>query len=89
MAILSTYAKSEEFPPLCENLGSRLETEIGDILSATLCYMCAANVTKTVESWIHDLNQSNERFGRTDSKALHALVEKVLRRSFGALFDIL
>ncbi|CAN0522927.1 unnamed protein product, partial [Laminaria digitata] len=39
LAILSTYAKQDEFPTLCEALASRLETEAGDRKSANLCYM--------------------------------------------------
>jgi protein transport protein SEC31 len=48
LALLSTYGKSDEFPTLCEALASRLEVELGDFNSATLCYMCAANVGRTV-----------------------------------------
>lgn len=39
LAILSTYAKQEEFPELCGALAARLETEVGDRKSANLCYM--------------------------------------------------
>lgn len=39
LAILSTYAKQEEFPALCEALAERLENEAGDCKSANLCYM--------------------------------------------------
>ena len=46
LAILSTYGKSEEFPGLCEVLANRLENEFKDQRSATLCYMCAANVLR-------------------------------------------
>lgn len=39
LAILSTYAKQEELPALCEALAERLEKEAGDRKSANLCYM--------------------------------------------------
>jgi protein transport protein SEC31 len=37
LSILSTYAKSEEFPALCDKLAARLESN-RDLHSATLCY---------------------------------------------------
>ncbi|KAF1793506.1 WD40 repeat, conserved site [Phytophthora cactorum] len=63
LAILSTYAKSEEFPSLCDKLATRLEAA-GDLHSATLCFMCAVNVEKTARTHGHTF-------------ALHRLVEKV------------
>jgi protein transport protein SEC31 len=55
LAILSTYGKSEEFPMLCERLGARLYEEQHDLLSSTLCYMCAINIHQTIAHWIIDL----------------------------------
>ncbi|CAM9169034.1 unnamed protein product [Ectocarpus sp. 6 AP-2014] len=78
LAILSTYAKQEEFPTLCEALASRLETEAGDRKSANLCYMCAVKVPKTVEMWAEELKSANAAInGGTDTKALQEFVEKV------------
>jgi len=77
LAILATYGKSEEFSALCEQLGARLELEAQDSPSASLCYLCAINVPKTVAIWVHELREQSARLGRTDSMALHALVEKV------------
>ncbi|KAG7392468.1 protein transport protein S31 [Phytophthora boehmeriae] len=74
LAILSTYAKSEEFPSLCDKLASRLETA-GDLHSATLCYMCAVNVEKTVNAWCKESEIESRTYGHTI--ALHRLVEKV------------
>jgi protein transport protein SEC31 len=92
LAILSTYAKSEEFSSLCEQLGSRLENELNDMKSSSLCYLCAINVPKTVEIWVDELNKfkaesfqasntsssSSSRASMNNSMALHALVEKVI-----------
>lgn len=78
MAMLSTYGKSEEFPSLCEALASRLETEIGDRPSATLCYMCAANVARVVQFWTEELDAANLRLGKVDTLALQDYVEKIL-----------
>ena len=56
LAIISQYAKSEEFPALCEILGQRLESETGDesVVAATLCFMCAMNVEKVVDIWVKE-----------------------------------
>jgi protein transport protein SEC31 len=74
LAILSTYAKSEEFPSLCDKLASRLEAS-GDLHSATLCYMCAVNVQKTVAAWVRESEHEAKLRGHT--YALQRLVEKV------------
>ena len=57
LALLSTYGKSDEFPSMCEALAGRLETERRDLESATLCYMCAANVPRVVAFWTAELKQ--------------------------------
>jgi len=74
LAILSTYAKSEEFPSLCDKLAARLEAA-GDLHSATLCFMCAVNVEKTVSAWCKESEVEARTHGHTF--ALHRLVEKV------------
>lgn len=74
LAILSTYAKSEEFPSLCDKLATRLE-DAGDLHSATLCFMCAVNVEKTVNAWVKESEFEARAFGNTF--ALQRLVEKV------------
>ena len=75
--MLSTYGKSDEFPLLCEALAGRLETELGDVNSATLCFMCAANVSRTVGFWTQELIQANAARGQLDTVALQQYVEKV------------
>ena len=78
LALLSTYGKSDEFPGLCEALAMRLEEEIADTASATLCFMCAANVPRTVEFWTAELNAAHELLGHFDTQALQNYVEKVV-----------
>ncbi|KAJ1425674.1 hypothetical protein B484DRAFT_451002 [Ochromonadaceae sp. CCMP2298] len=78
LALLSTYGKSDEFPALCEALAARLEEELRDTASATLCYMCAANVLRAVGFWTAELQAANEALGRTDTAALQSYVEKVV-----------
>jgi len=77
LAILSTYAKSDEFPVLCEALAGRLEKEASDVPSATLCYMCAVNIEKTIQVWLEELNAANLCLGRLNPMSLHEMVEKV------------
>merc|ERR1711871_373718 len=78
LAILSTYGKSEEFPSLCEALAGRLENELQDKRSATLCYMCAANTFRCVAFWVEELKQSNVATGYLNTVALQLFVEKVV-----------
>jgi protein transport protein SEC31 len=78
LAILSTYGKSEEFSHLCETLAARLETEGRDPASATMCYMCANNVPRTVGFWVEELKLANLTLGQMDFTALQNFVEKVV-----------
>ena len=78
LAVLSTYGKSDEFPSMCEALAARLETEACDVASATLCFMCAANVVRTVEFWTAELKAANAAAGQTNTKALQRYIEKVV-----------
>merc|ERR1719223_989240 len=45
LAVVCTYAKEEEFSPLCQSLGDHLE-QAGDFANASLCYICALNLEK-------------------------------------------
>lgn len=57
LAVLSTYAKTEEFGPLCAQLGKRLDEERSDKASASLCYMCAVDLGQTARYWIDEFKQ--------------------------------
>lgn len=78
LAVLSTYGKSDEFPGMCEALAARLENEAQDIASATLCYMCATNVSRTVNFWVDELKECNSAKGSVDTIALQEFIEKVI-----------
>ena len=77
LAVIGTYGKSEQFPDMCEELGKRLETELQDLHAATLCYMCAANVERTVSFWTEEFKKKNAAKGYLDTKALQEYIEKV------------
>ena len=78
LAILSTYSQSEEFPTLCIMLGDRLN-QSGDDSSASLCYMCALNLERSVQFWMKQMDKKmNQSVSQTaDLLALHEFVEKV------------
>jgi protein transport protein SEC31 len=80
LAMVSTYASTaEEFAHLCAVLGERL-LEAGDDAAASLCYMCAMNLERTVPYWTKQLEQKQATSGSTstdDLLALHDFVCKV------------
>ena len=75
LATLSTYGQSEKFQDLCNQLGQRLENEAGDIDAASLCYLCATNVEKTVKVWEAKAEEDSRTVGT--QAALQTLVERV------------
>lgn len=76
LAILSTYAKSDEFPRLCVELGERLEKG-GDAQGASLCYLCSGSVEHASRYWEALLKRANLIKKAVDMKALHEFVSKV------------
>ncbi|XP_047340406.1 protein transport protein SEC31 homolog B-like [Impatiens glandulifera] len=59
LALLCSFATKEEWTSLCSALASRLMAA-GNILPATLCYICAGNIDKTVEIWSWSLSKELE-----------------------------
>ncbi|KAL1264863.1 hypothetical protein QQF64_005218, partial [Cirrhinus molitorella] len=82
LAALLTYANPEEFAPLCDTLGSRLQAEGTEkrCLQACLCFICSGNIERLVECWTSQRDCSSPL-------ALEDLVEKVmiLRKSIERL----
>lgn len=72
LAILCTYAKSSELPKYSTILGDRLDVEAHNIKAATLCYICAGNIEKTVNVWIRTTKEHKD-----PHQALQDLIEKV------------
>ncbi|KAI3948570.1 hypothetical protein MKW92_027208 [Papaver armeniacum] len=79
LALLCNFAERDEWATLCDSLASRLMTD-GRTLAATLCYVCAGNVEKTVEIWSRSLN--NELEGRPYVDLLQELMEKTIILAF-------
>ena len=57
--IIKQFAQREEWTTLCDTLASKLMTA-GNTLAATLCYICAGNIDKTVEIWSRSLRTEHE-----------------------------
>ncbi|CAL4930937.1 unnamed protein product [Urochloa decumbens] len=74
LALLCTYAQGEEWTVLCNTLASRL-LSVGDRLAASLCYMCAGNIDKTVEIWSHNLKSHG---GDDVHQSSSDLMEKII-----------
>lgn len=53
------FAEGEEWSILCNLLASRLMAA-GNMLAATLCFICAGNIDKTVEIWSRNLASEHE-----------------------------
>ncbi|CAA2944883.1 transport SEC31 homolog B [Olea europaea subsp. europaea] len=75
LALLCTFAQQEEWTLLCDTLASRLMTA-GNTLAATLCYICAGNIDRTVEIWSKSL--STEPDGKSYLDLLQDLMEKTI-----------
>ncbi|KAA8520202.1 hypothetical protein F0562_014458 [Nyssa sinensis] len=75
LALLCTFAQREEWTLLCDTLASRL-MGVGNTLAATLCFICAGNIDKTVEIWSRCLTTGNEEKSYIDQ--LQDLMEKTI-----------
>ncbi|CAN6442260.1 unnamed protein product [Victoria cruziana] len=75
LALLCTYARGEEWSLLCDTLASRLMVG-GYTLPATLCYICAGNIDKTIEVWTRNLKDNHNGKGYVDN--LQDLMEKTV-----------
>ncbi|GAB4832488.1 hypothetical protein Ancab_006510 [Ancistrocladus abbreviatus] len=75
LALLCTFAQREEWTVLCDTLASKLMVA-GNTLAATLCYICAGNIDKTVEIWSRRLSAEPE--GKSYVERLQDLMEKTI-----------
>ncbi|GMI66980.1 hypothetical protein like AT3G63460 [Hibiscus trionum] len=75
LALLCTFAQGGEWAVLCDMLASKLMVA-GETLAATLCYICAGNIDKTVEIWSRCL--AAEYDGKSYVDLLQDLMEKTI-----------
>ncbi|GFP92420.1 protein transport protein sec31 homolog b [Phtheirospermum japonicum] len=71
----NVFGQPEEWAQLCDTLAARLMAA-GDATAATLCYICAGNIDKTVEIWSRNL--SSELDGKPYVDRLQDLMEKTI-----------
>ncbi|KAI7870467.1 hypothetical protein BDF14DRAFT_97344 [Spinellus fusiger] len=91
VAVLCTFAQTEQFGVLCETLGDRLQQawdrETAEENSekkqayrrhATLCYLASGNLQKVAAIWITEQEEENSKSVETGlSSSLQKLIEKV------------
>ncbi|KAF7836110.1 protein transport protein SEC31-like protein B-like [Senna tora] len=75
LALLCSFAQRDEWTMLCDTLASKLMAA-GNTLAATLCYICAGNIDKTVEIWSKNLQTEHE--GKLYVDILQDLMEKTI-----------
>ncbi|CAM8961850.1 unnamed protein product [Rhodiola kirilowii] len=75
LALLCSFAQREEWTLLCDTLASKLMAA-GETLPATLCFICAGNIDKTVEIWSRTLASDQE--GKSYIDLLQDLMEKTI-----------
>ncbi|XP_017615686.1 protein transport protein SEC31 homolog B [Gossypium arboreum] len=75
LALLCTFAQGEKWAVLCDMLATKLMVA-GKTLAATLCYICAGNIDKTVEIWSSCLTTEND--GKSYVDLLQDLMEKTI-----------
>ena len=76
VTIHEQFAQTEEWTSLCDALASRLRA-VGNTLAATLCYICAGNIDKTVEIWSRSLTTEHE--GKSYVDLLQVSILQLLR----------
>ncbi|KAL6495733.1 Protein transport protein Sec31B [Orobanche gracilis] len=75
LALFCSFAQSDEWAQLCDTLAARLMAA-GDATAATLCYICAGNIDRTVEIW--SLSLSTDQDGKPYVERLQDLMEKTI-----------
>ncbi|XP_051146366.1 protein transport protein SEC31 homolog B [Andrographis paniculata] len=75
VALFCTFAQTDDWTLLCDTLAARLMAA-GDTTAATLCYICAGNIDKTVEIWSKNLAKEHE--GKSYLDRLQDLMEKTI-----------
>lgn len=75
LALLCSFASRDQWTLLCDALASKLIVA-GNTLAATICYICAGNIDKTVEIWSRSLTTEQE--GKSYVDRLQDLMEKTI-----------
>ncbi|KAJ7982263.1 protein transport protein SEC31-like B [Quillaja saponaria] len=75
LALLCSFSQKDEWTMLCDTLAAKLMAA-GNTSAATLCYICAGNIDKTVEIWSRSLRTKHE--GKSYVELLQDLMEKTI-----------
>ncbi|KAL2461198.1 Protein transport protein SEC31B [Abeliophyllum distichum] len=75
LALFCSFAQKDEWTQLCDTLAARL-LAAGNTVAATLCYICAGNIDKTVEMWSKSLTTVDDEKSYVDR--LQDLMEKTM-----------
>ncbi|KAK9912993.1 hypothetical protein M0R45_036821 [Rubus argutus] len=75
LAVLCSFSSVEAWEDLCNALAAKL-IAAGNTLAATICYICAGNIDKTVDIWSRNLTTDHE--GRSYVDHLQELMEKTI-----------
>ena len=72
LALLTTYARNDNYAHLVELLAGRLEKESFDVRSAVLCYLACGSFDNTIRIWASMSHAQTSQY-----QALQGLVEKM------------
>ncbi|VFQ84239.1 unnamed protein product [Cuscuta campestris] len=75
LALVCSFAQQDDWTSLYDTLGSRL-LSVGELLPATLCFICAGNIDKTIEIWSRKLSDNHD--GKSYFDLLQDLMEKTI-----------
>ncbi|KAH7528020.1 hypothetical protein FEM48_Zijuj05G0027500 [Ziziphus jujuba var. spinosa] len=81
LALLCSFSSRDEWTLLCDTLASKL-IAAGNTLAATICYICAGNIDKTVEIWSRSLKTDHD--GKSYVDLLQDLMEKTIVLAFAS-----
>nr|XP_011468500.1 PREDICTED: protein transport protein SEC31 homolog B-like [Fragaria vesca subsp. vesca] len=75
LAVLCSFSSVEAWEDLCNTLAAR-HIAAGNTLAATICYICAGNIDKTVDIWSRNLTTDHE--GRSYVNLLQVICRRVM-----------
>ena len=77
LAGLLTYTSDKELFSLCDELGSRLESNESSLLNACVCYIFSSNLDNFINCW-QKLNSKLDNDLASSSSSLQDLIEKIM-----------
>ena len=78
LAGIMTYTSGQELYTLCDNLGSRLESDDSNLLNACVCYIFSSNLDSLINCWQKLSTKINPESASDSSTSLQDLIEKIM-----------